>query len=310
MRLISLAAGAIALGSAVFLSLASTSPQAAAPATASAPATSKTHDELVARANAFVQAFAKEDVNALAAFWAPEGDYVDLTGRSIVGRDAIAKDFAELFAENEGLTLRIEVTSIRTPTPDTAVEDGVTSVLAPDGGVPSRARYTNSWVKRDGTWYLVSVRESAYVPPSHYEHLRPLEWVIGEWVQDTKDPHALHVSFQWTPDQNYILVSRTVLVGKAALDGGSERIGWDPAAKLVRSWSFEPDGGFGQSTWKRDGNVWRTGSSSVLASGSLMTSAGVLTRVDANTVTWQATNQVIDGKPVPDSAVITMRRVD
>lgn len=134
MRLISLAAGAIALGSAVFLSVASTAPQAAVPATASAPATTKTHDELIARANEFVAAFAKEDAKALAAFWTPDGDYVDLNGRTLSGRDEIAKDFAEVFAENEGLAIRIEVTSIRTPTADTAIEDGVTSVLAPDGG--------------------------------------------------------------------------------------------------------------------------------------------------------------------------------
>jgi hypothetical protein len=64
------------------------------------------------------------------------------------------------------------------------VEDGTTAVLEPDGTAPSRARYSNFFVKQDGQWLLASVREAAYVPPSNYENLRGLEWVIGEWVDE------------------------------------------------------------------------------------------------------------------------------
>ena len=45
----------------------------------------------------------------MAAFWTQDGDYVDLTGRVLNGRPAIEKDFENLFAENKGLKLRIEV---------------------------------------------------------------------------------------------------------------------------------------------------------------------------------------------------------
>jgi len=55
---------------------------------------------------------------------------------------------------------------------------GTTAVLAPDGTAPSRARYSNFLVKKDGQWLLASVREAAYVPPSNYENLRELEWVM------------------------------------------------------------------------------------------------------------------------------------
>jgi hypothetical protein len=40
-----------------------------------------------------------------------------------------------------------------------------------------------------------------------------------------------------------------------------------------------------------------------------MISAGTITRVDQDTITWQATNQAVDGAAIPDSPVITMRRV-
>jgi len=90
--------------------------------------------------------------------------------------------------------LRIEVASLKFPTPDHAVEDGTTGVLAPDGSVPSRARYTNFFTKKDGQWLLASVREAAYVTPSNYENLRDLEWVIGEWVDDNAGGELTHVS--------------------------------------------------------------------------------------------------------------------
>src|SRR5260370_31440815 len=121
------------------------------------------------------------------------------TGRGLQGRQAIEKDFENLFAENKGLKLRIEVASLKFPTPDTAVEDGTTGVLAPDGSVPSRARCTNLLTKEDGQWLLASVREAAYVTPSNYENLRELEWVIGARVDDNPGGELAPISFGRTP---------------------------------------------------------------------------------------------------------------
>lgn len=257
----------------------------------------------------FVEAFQRGDAQALAGFWTPDGDLVDLEGRVLSGRDAIAADYAELFRENKNLGLRIEVLSLRFPTADTAVEDGVTSVIGPVGSLPVRTRYTNTLVKRDGRWFLSSVREAPYVPPSHFEHLRGLDWMIGAWAEPGEGPSGAQVLFEWTADRNFIVASRAVRVGNALLDSGTERIGWDPAAKLIRSWSFEPDGGFGQGTWTRSGDTWTTRSSSVLSSGSLMTSTSIVTHVDPDTVTWQSKDRQVDGKPLPDSPVVTMKRL-
>jgi uncharacterized protein (TIGR02246 family) len=265
--------------------------------------------EVTKQAQAFVEAFQKGDADALAAFWTTDGDYLNLDGHLLKGRKAIAEDFARAFAESKNMSLRIEVLSLRFPTPDTAIEDGVTSVMAPDAAVPSRARYTNFLVKVNGQWLLSSVRETEYMPPNNYEFLRPLEWAIGEWVQDTKEAHVARVAFDWSPDRNFILGMRAVGVKDLLMDNGSQRIGWDPAARQIRSWSFEADGGFGEAAWKPEGdNKWVVTMSSVLRSGSLMLSTTTITRADPDTLTWQITGQKLDGKPLPDSAVITMKR--
>jgi uncharacterized protein (TIGR02246 family) len=184
-------------------------------------------------AEAFVEAFQKGDAKAVASFWTSDGDYVDPSGRVLNGRPAIEKDFADLFAQNKDLKLRIEVASLKFPTPDTAVEDGTTAVLAPDGTAPSRARYSNFFVKKDGQWLLASVREAAYVAPSNYENLRGLEWVIGEWVDENPGSELARVSFAWAPDQNFIVSTRTVETKEGVLDRGTQWIGWDPVTKLI-----------------------------------------------------------------------------
>src|SRR5271154_3743332 len=116
------------------------------------------------KAAAFVEAFHNGDAKAVAAFWTPDGDYIDQTGRRLKGRDAIEKAFTQFFAENKGLKLRIEVASLRLLTPEIALEDGTTDVIPPDGAPPSRSRYTNVHIKKDGEWLLSSVRDAVFSP--------------------------------------------------------------------------------------------------------------------------------------------------
>ena len=125
------------------------------------PANQQTDDKeaIFNNAKAFVDAFEKGDASAVAGFWAEDGEFVDLTGRRLQGRPAIEDAFKDFFAENKGMKLRLDVNSVRLVTPDTAIEDGITSLISPDGTSPSHARYTNVHVKKDGQWVLESVRE-------------------------------------------------------------------------------------------------------------------------------------------------------
>lgn len=266
--------------------------------------------EITQAAATFVEAFGKGDAKAIGALWAPDADFIDVEGRVLKGRAAIEKDFAELFSENKGLQVRIDVTSVKFVGPDAAVEDGITTVLDPGGSLPSRAHYTNVLVRKDGKWLLSSVREAPFVPPSHQEFLHPLDWTIGEWADQGSEGHEARAVFEWSPDRNYIISLRAVRVNDAFLDNGTQRIGWDPAAKQIRSWNFEPDGGFGEGTWtlQPDGS-WIVKTNSVLQSGHKTSATTVVKRVDADTITWQSKDQTVEGKPMPDSPVVTMKRV-
>jgi uncharacterized protein (TIGR02246 family) len=260
-------------------------------------------------AKAFVDAFQSGDAKALAAFWAQDGDYVDLAGRRLQGRPAIENAFKEFFTENKGLKLRIDVNSVRFVTPDTAIEDGVTSLIPPDGTPPNQARYTNVHVKRDGQWVLQSVRESPYTPPGNYEHLRGLEWAVGEWVDETEGPEMGHATFEWSPDGNFLISTQDVTVKGTEVSHATEWIGWDPSTSQIRSWSFVADGAFGENTWSNEGDRWIIKTNAILPNGKKLAATNIITRNGPDAITWQSKDRTLDGKALPDVAEMKMKRV-
>ncbi len=266
-------------------------------------------EALLKNAEAFVAAFHKGDAKALAAFWTPDGDYTDQTGLHRKGREAIEKAFRELLAENKGLKLRIDIDGLKFITPDVAVEDGMTSVIPPDGGPPSRARYTIVHVKKEGHWYLSSVRDAPYVAPTNHEHLKVLDWLVGDWASAPEQGEVARVGYSWAPSQNFMLASFTTTFKNIAIGGGTQWIGWDPLAKQIRSWTFETAGGFGEGTFTRDGDKWIIKAAGVLHDGKKLAATNILTRIDADTMTWQTRDRTADGNPLPDVKPITMKRV-
>jgi uncharacterized protein (TIGR02246 family) len=258
---------------------------------------------------AFAEAFDKGDAKAVAAFWAPDGDYIDQTGLALKGRAAIEKVLAGMFAENKGMKVRIDGDSLRFVTPDVAVEDGTTEVFPPGGGAPSKARYTNVLVKKDGTWLLGCVRESAFVPPGNFRHLSGLAWTIGEWAGEADHGGTERLSVAWATNQNFIEATFSTTVKKASVGSATQRIGWDPEGKRIRSWVFDESGGFGEGSWTQDGKKWVAKSIHVLQDGTKMTATYVLTSVDADTITLQAKDRSEGGNKLPDSKEVKLKRV-
>ena len=74
----------------------------------------------------------------------------------------------------------------------------------------SETRYSVVYVKRDGTWLIDRVTEDDIViEASHYEQLKDLEWMIGEWI-DAGEGFVIDTDCRWTENQNFI--SRTYTV--------------------------------------------------------------------------------------------------
>jgi uncharacterized protein (TIGR02246 family) len=260
-------------------------------------------EAIAGSAEAFIEAFHKGDAEAVAAFWTPDGDYTDQNGHHLKGRAAIEKAFRTYFSENKGLKLRIDSSSLRFLTENVAVEDGTTEVLDADGAAPTKARYTIVHVKKDGKWYLGSVRDSVFIPRTNYEHLRQLEWLIGEWADEVEGAEVGHMTFAWSENQGFIINTYSATAKHLLLNSGTQWIGWDPSAKRYRSWTFDSMGGFGEGSWTRDDNKWIIKSTAVLQDGRKMASTNVVQRIDKDTISWQSKDRTIDGKSIPDKEI-------
>lgn len=260
-------------------------------------------------AEAFIEAFHNGDAKALAQFWTANGDYTDQSGKTLKGRGAIESTFASFFSEHKGAKLRIDSHALRFVTPDVAIEDGITAVIPPDGGAPSRTRYTIVHVKKDGKWLLSSVRDSPYVPQGNYEHLRGLEWAMGDWASEGGKGPVERLSVAWAENQNFINATFMATVNNVSVGSAVQWIGWDPIDKRIRSWVFDSTGGFGEGSLSQDGKKWIIKTKSILQDGKKATGTLIVGPIDADTISFQSTDRSVDGVAVPDGKEIKLKRV-
>jgi uncharacterized protein (TIGR02246 family) len=276
---------------------------AACLASASIAVADQAADEATIRANAakYVESYNRRDSKTMASMWSPEAVYIDdETGEKAVGHDAIAKQLDHEFAGAEDAKLTIHVDSIDFVSPNVAIEKGTAEVTY--GKRPAeKSGYTAVHVKRDGKWLLdrVSEVEEPTPPPSNYEHLKELEWMIGSWID--KDENAtIHTDCEWTKNRNFMTRSFAVAIGDKVHMSGMQIVGWDPIAKQIRSWVFDSNGGYSDGKWKHKGNRWIVQQTGVLADGGKTTSTNIFTHVDQDSFTWQSIDRTVDGEMQPN----------
>jgi uncharacterized protein (TIGR02246 family) len=269
-------------------------------------------DEAAIRKNdeVYVEAYNRHDAKAIAAMWSPEAVYMDPdTGDAAVGREAIEKVFAGTLANLKGAKLEIKVKSIQFVSPNVAIETGVARVVRPKAK-PEESTYTAVNVKREGKWLLdrISEEEPPAPPPSNYEHLKDLEWMVGSWI-DRDDKATIQTDCEWTKNKNFMTRSFAMAIGDRINMAGMQIIGWDPAAKQIRSWVFDSDGGFSQGTWKRKGDRWLIQQVGTLPDGGKSSAVNIMKKIDNNSFTWQSVERSVDGDPLPDvNEVLIVRK--
>jgi len=258
----------------------------------------------------YVAAFNGGDAKKLAGMWSPEAVYTNpVSGEQVVGREAIEKQFASIFAASEGAKLAATTNSVQFISPGVAVENGTAKVMRPEQE-PEESEYTAVYVKRDGQWLLDRVtEEDVPVVKSNYEHLKELEWMIGTWV-DGDDRASVVTTCQWTKNRNFITRMFSLTVRDRIDVSGMQIVGWDPAAKQIRSWVFDSDGGFGEGVWSKKDKAWHIHATGTAPDGGQSSSVNILTLVDDNTFTWQSVNRQAGGELLPnvDEVVVVRQR--
>jgi uncharacterized protein (TIGR02246 family) len=256
----------------------------------------------------YVEAYNKADPKAIAELWTDGAVYSNpRSGEQAVGRDAIGKLFAEGFAASKDLKLKVVTSDIHFVSPHVAIERGIATLTDPSG-TSETSEYSAVYLKSDGRWLLDRVSEEE--PPivnSNYEHLKELEWMIGKWV-DKDDSTTVRTECSWTKNRNFLLRSFTILSGERVDLAGLQIVGWDPAAKRIRSWVFDSNGGFGEGSWTKKENSWYVQTTGTTQDGRKMSSMNIINRVSDDQFTWQIVNTQVGDELLPNlDAVVVVR---
>ena len=252
-----------------------------------------------ATAASYVEAFNKHDSQAVADHWSPDAVYLNHnTGEEVVGRAAIADQFAALFEERPDLKMDVAITSIQFVSPNVAIEQGTATIVSPSGE-PEETEYSAVDVKRDGKWLLDRVTDkSKEVVPSHYEQLKALEWMVGSWTNETAGAEV-ELECNWTKNKNYLTRAFKIAIGGQEISG-VQVIGWDPAAKAIRSWTFDSNGAFAEGAWELKEGRWFIRNRGVLPDGQSATMVNVMKQVDDNSLTWQTIERTAGDELLPN----------
>ena len=225
----------------------------------------------------YMRAFNRHDVATVAAHWTLHGENLNLdTGELTAGREAVRDVFATLFEADAGVSLDIDLTSIRPVRADVALVDGLARVGSAEGPAVT-SRFSAVVVRDDGQWRLDSIREAAAqaaVAPAR--PLDELAWLVGFW-EDDGDGLTAGTRCDWTPGKGFLLRTHQIApdpvpaqlphagdenipgllpTGSAADGELTELIGWDPDRQAIRSWIFTADGRFAEGTWHRENGGW------------------------------------------------------
>lgn len=263
---------------------------------------------VASRVASYVAAFNRRDVTACTEHWSKSAEYiVNGTAKPVVGRKAIGEALEQLLSTDEQFEFTVNHQRFRAVSDSVVIEEGVARLESETHGI-EYAHYLVVHVKQNGTWYRDSIREthigtlSASAPDSE-----ELESLVGRWIHTSKEI-TLTVQSSWTHNRRFITRNFELKDKNGNKTTATEIIGWDPAAGVLRSWSFDSQGGFEQAVWNRDGDQWLIKVDAVLPDGSTATEQRMLAVDSDGKLRSRIIEQQFGGRLLPGSEAITLVR--
>jgi uncharacterized protein (TIGR02246 family) len=297
------------------LAQAPSTPNAAAvptqPAEAPAPASAATAAEKAVRETiaAYVATYNQKDAARLVEFFTPEGTLIDPDNVATRGREAIAEEFFDAFADRSTYTLQAEIDGIRLITPDVAQAEGQSRLVA-----PREATIANQFVvllaRQGEAWKIVEIRE--YPAPAEsitpYERLKELEWMVGEWVDESEDVQVT-TTVRWGQGKAYLVRDYSVEVKGEPVTSGLMIIAWDPQTAQIKSWIFNADGGRGEGSWTRAAdNQWVVKAQGSAGDGRATSATQVISLVNKDAIRTSSIDRIVGGEIARDLEDVIMVR--
>jgi uncharacterized protein (TIGR02246 family) len=274
------------------------------PAAQSAPP--RAEKEIRAAAKKFVEQFNRGAASEVASHWTGDGDYVNEYGQRYVGREAIEKEYENFFQQYPHATMAITVDSVRLLGPETAIEDGH-STLEIWPNPPIFGRYTAVHVKRQGEWRMASVRDMSVAAALQEGQMADLAWLVGHWKAEHE---GVLLEVVYRPIANRHFLERSYQVSKAGkvVESGTQMMGMNPLSQQINSWIFSSDGGHAVGIWSSSQRGWRIETTGVMPDGSITTSINYLSHPSDDTLVWESTGRQVGDQPLPDEKKVVLKR--
>lgn len=268
--------------------------------------TTDTTTDVESRVASYVAAFNRRDIAAVAEHWSERGEYVLSGGAPIIGREAIASALEKMLTTEDKFQLTVSGQKFRAVSGDVVIEEGIATLVSEAHGTES-ASYLAVHTKRDGNWYRDTVREVAISQSSSMPDPQSLKSLLGEWNYES-DSLKMTVTSDWKYENRFIKRAFWLQDSNGQTVMATEFIGWDPAAKLLRSWSFDSQGGFERAVWHRDGDRWLIKADAVLPNGISATEQRSLSIDPDGNLRSQCLEHQVGGRLMPGSDPITLVR--
>jgi uncharacterized protein (TIGR02246 family) len=281
-------------------------PRAAAAAT---PPAADPESAIRERVAAYVKAFNGRNAAGLAAFFTEDAALVDESGDAARGKAAILDRFATGFTQPTKHTLGTEIKSVRFITPDVAQVEGA-STLSAENEPSIVDRFVALLAKKGDAWRIAEIRDLPAAPEdvAPYERLKELEWMVGDWVDDSPGA-TVRATVRWGDNKAYIVRSSTVQVGDEKGSSSLMILGWDPRSGQLRSWIFDSEGGHGEASWARASDTqWMIRAEGVQRDGTTNSATQLLTLVNKDAVKTSSVDRVVGGEVAPDIDEVLMLR--
>ncbi len=254
----------------------------------------------------YIKAFNSKDIATVIQSFAEDAVYVTDYGKTLNGRAEIERELKSQFDETGDSTLKLNVYSVVfSADRQKATERGVSIVT--EDGVDEPSSYVAEFTKQqDGAWRVSRVVETAQAASA--THLRRLEWMIGEWDDQSEDSDV-RTNTEWALDRAFLTRRFAVSIPGQRELKGIEYIGWDPIKGEIHSWYFDSDGGYGGGRWKQEGKSWVEEVVGITPKGEATGATHVFTPKDADTFTWRSINRSVGGEKVDDIPEVTIKKM-
>ncbi len=256
----------------------------------------------------FVAAFNARNAEAAAATYTETAVVVGERGERVEGRAAVRDQYAASFADSPKSTIAIQVDSLRFLGPETALEEGRTTITPAAGaGAPEITRFTAVYVKQGGQWRQAAVRDEHEHDLAPHDRLKELEWLVGDWVNESQAA-VVSTSCTWAKGGNFLDREFTMKTQGELVLSGTQRIGWDPLKRQFKTWIFDSEGGHGEGYFTRTGNQWVVKVEGVGREGQPVSATNIITRLGKDRMSWQSTARTLGGSAVPGIDEFTIVR--